>query len=150
MSFAQDRLELEGSVKGYEGKIKLIFNIVGYNHEVDMDNEDVTYMIDGKFRYEKKLEGPTLLSIRIRPEITENFDPQSFESVFIWVDNKKMTLKAEKGNFEYSDVTGYSRQDDNEKSKNYVGGRLIAYHQNIDSLLKLKTQRLKKKQINLN
>jgi peroxiredoxin len=143
-TFAQDKLELEGVVKGYEGKIKLILNTITADHEADMVNEEVIYMIDGQFKIERKLKEPTLLSIRIRPEITEDFDPRSFESAFIWVDNKKMTLNAEKGNFEYCDVTGYSRQDDNEKSKNYVRDRLMAYRQSIDSLSRLQTPEAKK------
>lgn len=138
--FAQDKLELEGTVKGYEGKVKLILNPITADHEADMVNEEVIYLIDGQFKIERKLDGPTLLSIRIRPEITENFDPRSLESTFIWVDNKKMKLYGKKGNFEYCDVVGYSRQDDNEKSKNYVRERLQAYQKSIDSLSKMQTQ----------
>lgn len=102
---AQDKLELDGFVEGYDGKVKLILNVIKPNHEADMENEEVLYMIDGKFRIEMKLEEPVLLSIRIRPETTEVFDPRSYESAFIWVDNKKMTLIGERGYFEYSNVT---------------------------------------------
>jgi len=143
-TFAQEKLELEGIVKGYDGKIKLILNTITANHEADMVNEEVIYMIDGQFKIERKLEEPTLLSIRIRPEITEDFDPRSFESAFIWVDNKKMTLDGEKGNFEYCNVTGYSRQDENEKSLNYVRRKLIAHRQRIDSLSRLQSPEVKK------
>lgn len=138
--FAQDKLVLEGMVKGYEGRVKLILNTIKADHEADMINEEIIYMIDGQFRIERKLEEPTLLSIRIRPEITENLDPRSLESAFIWVDNRKMKLNGEKGNFEYCDVIGYSRQDDHEKSKSYVRDRLIAYRQSMDSLAKIRTK----------
>ncbi len=137
---AQDKLELDGFVEGYDGKVKLILNVIKPNHEVDMENEEVLYMIDGKFRIEMKLEEPTLLSIRIRPEITGDFDPRSFESAFIWVDNKKMTLIGEKGNFEYSNVTGYSRQDENERMKNYARNREHEYARRIDSLSQMQSQ----------
>lgn len=134
---AQRELDLEGYVSGYKGKVKLILNPISFNHETDMVNEDVVDMIDGKFRVIKKLEGPTLLSIRIRPEIGEDFDPELFESAFIWVDNRTMTLRGEKGSFEFCDVTGYSRQDDYEKSKDYVRTRLLAHRKTIDSLSSL-------------
>jgi peroxiredoxin len=140
ITFAQDKLELEGTVKGYEGKIKLILNTITANHEADMDNEEVIYMIDGQFLIERELEEPTLLSIRIRPEITGDFDPRSFEAAFIWVDNKKMRLNGVKGNFEYCDVIGYSRQDENEKSQGYVREKLLAYQKKIDSLSNIQTQ----------
>lgn len=143
-AFAQGKLELEGTVKGYIGTVKLILNTITADHTADMDNEEIIYMIDGQFKIERKLVEPTLLSIRIRPEITEDFDPRLFESAFIWVDNKKMSLNAQKGNFRYCDVTGYSRQEDNEKSKNYVKGKLNAHHQKIDSLAKLQTPKAKK------
>lgn len=137
---AQDKLELDGFVEGYEGKVKLILNVIKPNHEPDMINEEALYMVDGKFRIEKKLTGPTLLSIRIRPEITENFDPVSFESAFIWVDNRRMSLMAEKGNFAYCNVTGYPRQDENEKSKMYVKERINDYDRRMDSLSTVQNQ----------
>ncbi len=134
MASAQKKLELDGIVKGYEGKVMLILNFVMPNHEVDMENEEMLYMVDGSFRIEKELFEPSLLSIRIRPEITEDFDPRSLESIFIWVDNKNMTLSGEKGNFEYSKVTGYYRQDQNEKSKTYVRELLNDHDRKIESL----------------
>ncbi|MBX3239989.1 MAG: redoxin domain-containing protein [Chitinophagaceae bacterium] len=105
-----------------------------------MENEEVLYMIDGKFKIEKKLTEPVLLSIRIRPEITGNFDPRTFESVFVWVDNKKMTLVGEKGNFEYCNVSGYSRQDENERMKNYVRNNLNDLSKRIDSLSQIQSE----------
>ena len=137
---AQDKLELDGYVKGYEGKVPLILNLIKPNHETDMVNEEVIYMVDGKFRIEKELEAPATLSIRIRPEITDDFDPKSWEDCWIWVANKKMTLIGEKGNFTNSQVTGYYRQDENYRSKQYVRKNLDAYEHRIDSLTKLQTK----------
>ncbi|MAO15380.1 MAG: hypothetical protein CMH44_00610 [Muricauda sp.] len=136
---AQEKLQLDGYVKGYEGKVPLILNLIKPNHEADMVNEEVIYMVDGKFRIEKELEEPTVLSIRIRPEITEGFDPRSWEDCWIWVANKRITLIGEKGSFTNSNVTGYYRQDENEHSKQYVNGKLEDYRQRVDSLLRLQT-----------
>jgi len=60
---------------------------------------------------------PTFRSIRIRPEISDDSVYQSWEAAFVWVDNTKMTLHANKGTSEFCDVTGYSRQDDYQKIK---------------------------------
>lgn len=140
ISTAQDRFVLDGLVEGYEGKVKLILNQVKSNHEVDMENEQVVYMVDGRFRIEGEVTEPTLLSIRIRPEITENFDPRSLESAFIWIDNQHMTLYGERGNFHYCDVSGYSLQDENEKSKTYVRNNLNDFRSKIDSLSQEQTR----------
>jgi len=137
---AQNKLILDGVVKGYSGHVKLIINDITMDHDADMDNEEVIYMVDGRFRIERELSEPTLLSIRIRPEITENFDPGSWEAAFIWVDHTNLTLQGEKGTFEYCDVTGYSRQDDNENSKIYVRKKVNEYRLKMDSLSSLTSQ----------
>ncbi len=137
-SVAQNKFVLDGYVKGYDGKVKLILNFVKPNHEVDMENEQVLYMVDGRFRIEGQFSAPALLSIRIRPE-TIDINPRSFEFAFIWVDNKKMTLYGEKGNFEFCDVTGYYRQDENEKSNAYTRDKLNDYQRIIDSLSNLQS-----------
>ena len=139
VSIAQDKLVLDGYVKGYEGKVKLILNFIKSNHEADMENEQILYMIDGRFKIEGQVSSPSLLSIRIRPEITNDDDAHLFESAFVWVDNKKMILNGEKGDFEYCDVTGYSRQDENEKNNIYVKDKLNDHQRRIDSLSNLQS-----------
>lgn len=138
-AYAQDRFELDGYVKGYEGTVKLIQNFIKPTHEVDMENEKVLEMVDGKFRLEGQLKEPLFISIRIRPEIIEETDYKNFESAFIWIDNKKMTLNGEKGNFKYSNVTGYQRQDEHEKNQIYIRNMLENHQYTIDSLSKIKS-----------
>nr|WP_299070064.1 TlpA disulfide reductase family protein [uncultured Allomuricauda sp.] len=140
----QEKLKLNGFVKGYKGKVKLILNIIKPTHETDMINEEVLYMIDGKFSIEKKLTAPTLLSIRIRPEISGNFHPGLFESTFIWVDNREMTLTGEKGNFENCDVSGYFLEEEHKRSKAFVQKKLTQHKAKIDSLAKISTKDAKK------
>lgn len=139
-SVAQKKLELDGFVRGYEGKVKLILNEIKSNHEADMDNEEELFMIDGRFKIEREVTEPTLLSIRIRPELTEDFDPRSFESTFIWVTNRKMTLTGEKGLFEYSEVSGYSLAEEGSRMNASIQHRLVELSERIDSLSLLKTK----------
>ena len=141
VSYAQDKFELDGYVKGYKGKVKLILNYIKPSHEVDMKNEQVLEMVDGRFKLEGQLKEPSLLSIRIRPEVIEESDYDNFESTFIWIDNKKMTLNGEKGNFKYCNVTGYQRQDENEKSLLYIRKMLKNRESVIDSLSKIKSKK---------
>ncbi|MDN5204889.1 TlpA disulfide reductase family protein [Fulvivirgaceae bacterium BMA10] len=137
VSNAQEKFELNGYVKGYEGKFQLILNFIKPNHDADIENEQVLEMVDGRFKLEGQLEEPLLLSIRIKPKIIKDHD--KFEIAFIWIDNKKMTLIGERGNFEYCDVTGYQRQDENEKSRIYVRDMLNSYNARIDSLSEIQS-----------
>lgn len=138
-SNAQEKFVLEGYVKGYEAKTKLIINKILPNHEADMVNEQVLYMIDGRFKLEGKVNEPTKYSIRIRPENLENVDPRTWEQAsFIWVENKNMFLTGEKGNFRYSHVTGSVIQDQHEESLKYVQFKLKENQRLKDSLLSIK------------
>jgi peroxiredoxin len=153
-SNAQEKFVLEGYVKGYEGKTKLIINKILPNHEADMVNEQVLYMIDGRFKLEGKVNEPTKYSIRIRPENLENVDPRTWEqAAFIWIENKNMFLTGEKGNFRYSHVTGSIIQDQHEESLNYVQFKLKENQRLKDSLISIKqpTKEIQEKltQINL-
>lgn len=135
---SQNEFVLEGLVKGYKGKVKLIINEILSTHTPDMDNEQIIYMIDGKFRFEGEVSHPTRYSIRIRPETTGDFDPRSFEYASIWIENKAMSLIAEKGNFRYCDVSGSSIQDENERYLDYERTKDETLKIRIDSLSKIK------------
>jgi peroxiredoxin len=133
-SMAQNKFSLDGFVEGYSGNVKLLINVITNDHEADMENEQVTYMRNGRFRLEGQFDEPIQLSIRIRPEITEDFDPRSFESVFIWAENKPMKLHGKKGNFEYAEVTGSSLQDEHSACQNYIREKISRHYKKIDSL----------------
>lgn len=138
-SNAQEKFVLEGYVKGYEGRTKLIINKILSNHEADMVNEQVHYMIDGRFKLEGKVNEPTKYSIRIKPENLENVDPGTWEqAAFIWIENKNMFLTGEKGNFRYSHVTGSVIQDQYEESLKYAQVKLKENQRLKDSLISIK------------
>ncbi len=138
VSNAQEKFELDGYVKGYPGKVKLILNFITPSHEADMVNEQVLEMVDGRFKLEGQLEEPALLSIRIRPETIK--DGQKLDFALVWITNNKMTLIGEKGSFEYCDVTGYERQNEHERSRLYVRDMLARHYATIDSLAKIKSK----------
>ena len=132
--YAQDGFTLDAYVEGFSGKTRLIINKILPDHNPDLENEQVIEMIEGKFTLTGYVTQPTLYSIRIRPEVTENFDPRSFESVFIWIENKPMTLRAKKGRFKYADVSGSFIQDQNEESIRYIQNKMAARQHLKDSL----------------
>lgn len=138
-SNAQNGFVLEGYVKGYEGKTILLINKILSNIEADMVNEQVLYMIDGRFRLEGKVNEPTLYSIRIRPEELSNADPRTWEpAAFMWIENKNMFLTGEKGNFGNSHVTGSVIQDQREESLKYIQLKLKENQRLKDSLISIK------------
>lgn len=138
-SNAQEKFILEGYVKGYEGKIKLIINKILSNHEADMVNEQVIYMIDGRFKFEGNVDEPTKYSIRISLENLDNVDPRTWEqAAFVWIENKNMLLTGEKGNFRYSHVIGSVIQDQHEERLKYVQFKLKEHQRLKDSLISIK------------
>ncbi|HEY4788731.1 MAG TPA: TlpA disulfide reductase family protein [Bacteroidales bacterium] len=122
---AQDGFVLTGYVKGYEGKTKLIINKILPTHDVDMVNEEIIYMMDGKFKWVGKVDGPTQYSIRIRPDNIPESNPIRGEDMSVFVENKTMVLTGEKGSFKYSHVTGGSPiQDQLEEWQNFIKSKI--------------------------
>lgn len=123
-AMAQGGFKLKGYVKGYEGRTKLIINKILSTHEADMVNEQVLYMIDGRFEFDGKVDEPTKYSIRIRPDDIPEDNPIRGEAVFIFIENKSMVLTGEKGNFKYSHVTGSVIQDQHEECLNFIKSKI--------------------------
>jgi peroxiredoxin len=118
-----------------------------------MVNEQVLYMIDGRFKLEGEVNEPTKYSIRIRPENLENVDPRTLEqAAVIWIENKNMFLTGVKGNFRYSHVTGSVIQDQNEESLKYPQVKLEENQRLKDSLISIKqpTKETKEKLTQIN
>jgi peroxiredoxin len=124
MLFAGDGFVIEGCLKGFDGKTKLIINRILPSHDADMVNEQVIYMTDGRFTLTGNVDQPMLFSIRIRPDDYTNVDPTTFENLFFFVENKHIVIHGEKGNLKYAHVTGSAVQEQQEERLNYVKNKL--------------------------
>jgi peroxiredoxin len=138
ISTAQEKFALDGHVTGYPGTVRLILNLIGVDHQVDMVNEQIVYMIDGKFQLAGDFPEPQLLSIRIRPDVDAGSTVPTFDFAFIWIENKSMKLRGEKGNFKNAHVEGSTIQDENERLQSFVNNQVKSFSRELDSLKEIK------------
>lgn len=123
-AMTQDKFNLQGYVKGYEGKTKIIINKILSTHDIDMKNGQVVYMTNGHFNFTGKVDEPTLFSIRTSPENSSDGNPTRGEIAFIFIENNDMFLTGEKGHFLNSHVSGSKIQDQQEECLKYKKSKL--------------------------
>ena len=105
---SQDLL-LRGKLSGFEDGTKIILNPLLDNIDMDMDNETILFLKDGKFEFTKHLDKPTKFSLRVRPRNLENI--VEFEWSFFWAENVPMSLTGTKGQILQSSISGSKIQD---------------------------------------
>lgn len=133
-SNAQEKFVLEGTLTGFEDGIKFIICPMLPNRDADRDHDTVIYLTNGKFRIEGDIKEPTQFLLRALPKIPPD-NPKDYELVSFWVENKRMSLKGEKGNLLFSDVSGSEIQDQYEEYVNIGKARQKINKQMKDSVL---------------
>lgn len=101
---------LTGKLEGFSDGTRIILNPFLDNMDIDMDNETVLYLKDGKFSFSKTLEKTTKFSLRVRPEDPENFS--LYEHTVFWAENKPMTMTGKRGQIFEAKFTGSPIQDE--------------------------------------
>jgi peroxiredoxin len=133
-SNAQEKFVLEGTLTGFEGGIKFIICPMLPNRDADRDHDSVMYLTNGRFRIEGDIKESTQFLLLALPKIPPD-NPKDFEGVSFWVENKHMSLKGEKGNLLFSDISGSAIQDQYEEYVN-VGKAMQKINKQIkDSVL---------------
>lgn len=116
-SNAQEKFVLEGTLTGFEDGIKFIICPTLTNMDHDREHDTAIYLTNGKFRIEGDIKEPTQFSLLALPKIPPD-NPKDFEGVSFWIENKHMSLKGEKGNLLFSDISGSEIQDQYEEYVN--------------------------------
>lgn len=116
-SNAQDKFVLEGTLIGFEPGIKFVISPSLPNMNVDRDHDSIMYLKNGKFKLTGNIKEPTMYSLRAFPKIPPD-NPVDYEFVSFWVENKPMVLKGEKGNLQFSEISGSEIQDEYEELMN--------------------------------
>ena len=116
-SNAQDKFVLEGTLKGFEPGTKFVISPSLPNMNVDRDRDSTMYLTNGKFRITGNIKEPTKYSLRALPKIPPD-NPNDYEFVSFWVENKPMFLKGEKGKLQFSEISGSEIQDQYEELLN--------------------------------
>lgn len=101
--------ELHGTLVGFEDNTKIIINPYLDNMDIDMENETILLLKDGKFKFKRQLEKPTKYSLRVPPIEQDNI--VEFEYLNFWAENKSMTLTGTKGQIFQSKISGSQIQD---------------------------------------
>jgi thiol-disulfide isomerase/thioredoxin len=135
-SAAPEKFILEGIAKGFEDSTKVKVNVFGQDMSLDLVNETIVYILNGKFVLKGDFEQPTKLSIRFRPKDPENL--KDYEEVYIWVENKKMYLEGEKGKMFAAQVKGSWVQDQYAEYVSKIAPFHIERKQIWDSIMTIK------------
>ena len=96
--------ELHGTLVDFEDNTKIIINPFLDNMDVDMDDETILLLKDGKFEFKRQLEKPTKYSLRVRPIEQDNI--VEFEHLTFWAENTPMILNGMKGEVFQSVISG--------------------------------------------
>lgn len=100
---AQD-FTLSGKLIGFEDNTRIILNPYLDNMDIDMDNEKLILLKDGKFEFTTNINKPTKYSLRVRPVEQDNV--AEFENLFFWAENTSMKLEGEKGQVFQANISG--------------------------------------------
>jgi thiol-disulfide isomerase/thioredoxin len=133
-SNAQEKFVLEGKLTGFEPGIKFVISPSLPDMNVDRDRDSTMYLTNGEFKLSGNIKEPTKYSLRAFPKIPPD-NPNDYEFLSFWVENKPMVLKGEKGNLQFSDISGSEIQDQYEELMNISKAREKINKQIKDSVL---------------
>ena len=100
---------LAGKLIGFKDSTKIILNPYLDNMDIDMANETLLLLKDGKFEFSKHLDKPIKFSLRVRPQNQDNI--VEYEQLTFWAENVSMTLTGTKGQVFQSKISGSAIQD---------------------------------------
>jgi peroxiredoxin len=135
LTTAQPGFVLNGTITGFEDSTRIVINKILVKDGVESMWPDQTlYLVNQRFGFSDNITSPTKFSIRVRPKYLSDEDFTKYENVYIWAENKSMTLTAEKGAVAFAHVSGSAMQDEFEKFKALEREKQSHNKQMIDSI----------------